>query len=94
MTIENKFNLLELMNLKEESFTQLVDTDDDIREHFQRSFSICLRQINNRKLNVRDDELGPVKIKSGGVVYQDESELLFEEPSKDEKNTGPVILPT
>ncbi len=91
MTIENRFNLLELMNLKEKNVTQPIDIDDD-RGYFQRAFLICLRQIKNRKLNVQDDEFGSVKVKSGGVVYQDESELLFEDPSEDEENTGPVPI--
>lgn len=91
MPIENRFNLLELMRLKENNATQPIGTDD-MRECFQRAFSVSLRQINNRKLNVQDDELGPIKVKSGGVVYQDKSELSFEEPSMDEKNTGPVPI--
>ncbi|ELZ1137678.1 hypothetical protein SP292_003544 [Escherichia coli] len=91
MTIENRFNLLALMKFKEDNVTQLIDIDH-MREFFQREFLVSLRQINNRKLNVQDDELGPIKVKPGGVVYQDKSELSFEDPTKDEKNTGPVPI--
>lgn len=68
------------------------DTEDDCREYLERRFFLCLRQINNRRINVQDDELGPITNNAGGVVYNDISDLVFNDPSEDKKLSGPVPI--
>jgi len=61
------------------------DNEETFQEDLKAEFYICIRQIRYNRINIFDDELGPVT----EVVHDGVSEILYGEIKKNKKLAGP-----